>query len=122
IIFSAVYPNLLPGAESMAGTLVQHEGINYGRSRSYGSLGFILSAFVISFLARYIGVQSIFVTMVAGLTLLVFICLLPAPLVLLKKPRRKEENASFSMRSLLNVKSFPIVLLIVILTHGSPAS
>ena len=50
ILFSVFYPALLPAVESSAATLVQYGNIHYGKSRSYGSFGFVIAVLIISML------------------------------------------------------------------------
>ena len=66
ILFNAVYPTLLPAIESTASSLVQQSGVNYGKSRSYGSLGFIISVLIISMLTGYFGEGAILWSMMVG--------------------------------------------------------
>lgn len=122
ILFSAVYPSLLPAVDSAAGALVQHGGVHYGKSRSYGSIGFVFSVLVISMVTGQFGEQAILWSMIIGLCLLLVISFLPTPSVLMMKPTAKERKESLSMRSLWEIKSFPIVLFIVILLQGAHAS
>lgn len=60
ILFSTFYPALLPAVESSAATLVQHGNIHYGKSRSYGSLGFVIAVLIISMLTGVFGKNAIF--------------------------------------------------------------
>ncbi|MEK5038383.1 MFS transporter [Sporosarcina sp. FSL K6-3457] len=122
ILFSAVYPALLPAVESTASALVQQGDVNYGKSRSYGSLGFVISVLIVSVVTGYFGEQAILWSMIAGLCFILFIHFLPTPAVLLVKPTIGERKESLTMRSLWQVKSFPIVLLVVVLLQGAHAS
>lgn len=122
ILFNAVYPTLLPAIESTASSLVQQSGVNYGKSRSYGSLGFIISVLIISMLTGYFGEGAILWSMMVGLCLLLLIRFLPSPAELLVKPTKTDRKENLSLSGLWKVKSFPIVLLIVILLQGAHAS
>ncbi|KQL32405.1 MFS transporter [Psychrobacillus sp. FJAT-21963] len=122
ILFNAVYPTLLPAIESTASSLVQQSGVNYGKSRSYGSLGFIISVLIISMLTGYFGEGAILWSMMVGLCLLLLIRFLPSPPELLVKPTKTDRKENLSLSGLWKVKSFPIVLLIVILLQGAHAS
>ena len=122
IIFNAVYPTLLPAIESTASSLVQQSGVNYGKSRSYGSLGFIISVLIISMLTGFFGEGAILWSMMVGLCLMLLIRFFPSPAELLVKPTKKDRKENLSLRGLWKVKSFPIVLLIVILLQGAHAS
>jgi MFS transporter, PPP family, 3-phenylpropionic acid transporter len=122
MFFNAVFPPLLPALETAAGNLVQQGDVNYGKSRSYGSIGFILSVLIISLITGYFGEQAILGSMVIGLCFMLFMHLLPTPPVLVVKPTVKDRKESLTFKSLWQIKSFPIVLLIVILLQGAHAS
>lgn len=122
ILFSAVYPALLPAVDSAAGVLVQQGGVHYGKSRSYGSIGFVISVLFISMITGYFGEQAILWSMMAGLFFMLVMSFRTTPAVLLMKPTAMDRKESLTIRSLWQVKSFPIVLLIVILLQGAHAS
>ena len=67
ILFSVFYPALLPAVESSAATLVQYGNIHYGKSRSYGSFGFVIAVLIISMLTGVFGKNIIFWSMIIGL-------------------------------------------------------
>jgi MFS transporter, PPP family, 3-phenylpropionic acid transporter len=122
LIFSAAFPPLLPALDTAAGNLVQQGDFNYGKSRSYGSIGFIVSVLIISMVTGYFGEQAILGSMVIGLCFMLLMRLLPTPAVLAVKPTIKERKESLTFKGLWQIKSFPIVLLIVILLQGAHAS
>lgn len=122
ILFSAVYPTLLPAVESAAAVLVSHHGVHYGKSRKYGSIGFVVSVFIISMLTGQWGEQAILWSMFVGLGFMLFMCFLPTPTILLEAPSKQNRKGALSVQKLLEVKSFPIVLLIVVLLQGAHAS
>jgi MFS transporter, PPP family, 3-phenylpropionic acid transporter len=122
MFFSAVFPPLLPALDTAAGNLVRNGDVNYGKSRSYGSIGFIVSVLIISIVTGYFGDQAILSSMVIGLCLMLFMLLLPTPKVLVVKPTVEDRKDSLTFKSLWQIKSFPIVLLIVILLQGAHAS
>jgi MFS transporter, PPP family, 3-phenylpropionic acid transporter len=122
LLFNAVFPPLLPALDTAAGTLVQQGDVHYGKSRSYGSIGFIISVLIISAITGYFGEQAILGSMVIGLCLMLFMRLLPTPTVLLVKPTVTDRKNSLTLNGLWKIKSFPIVLLIVILLQGAHAS
>lgn len=122
ILFSAVYPTLLPAVESAASLLVHQHGIHYGKSRKYGSIGFVVCVFIISMLTGQWGEQAILWSMLVGLGLMLTMSFLPTPAVLLEAPTSQNRKGSLSFKKLLEVKSFPIVLLIVVLLQGAHAS
>lgn len=122
IVFNAVYPALLPAIESAAGVLVQQGNVHYGKSRLYGSVGFVVSVFIISLVTGLWGEQAILWSMVVGLSFVLIMSSLPTPAVLVDKPVMKTSKETRSLRGLWKVKSFPIVLLIVVLLQGAHAS
>ncbi|MEK4426359.1 3-phenylpropionate MFS transporter [Solibacillus sp. FSL K6-1523] len=122
MLFSAMFPALLPAVESGASTLMQQGNVHYGKARSLGSFGYILSVLVISMFTGTYGEQIILWFMILGLVALLAIQLLPAPKVLLMRPEREKNAKSLSMTGLLEVKSFAVVLLVVILLQGAHAS
>lgn len=122
ILFNVVYPTLLPAFDSAASTLMQQGNIHYGKSRAYGSISFVISVLILSMISGYFGEQSILWSMIVGLCFMLFMSFLPAPAILSMKPTVKNREHSLTMKSLWKVKSFPIVLLIVVLLQGAHAS
>ena len=121
MLFSAFYPALLPAVESSASTLMQHGKLHYGKARSLGSLGYVVSVLILSMLTGFYGEQMILWMMILGLAALLMIQFMPAPQVLTLPPR-KEEIKSLSLKELIKYKSFIVVLLVVILLQGAHAS
>ncbi|MCM3691368.1 3-phenylpropionate MFS transporter [Neobacillus niacini] len=122
LVFSTVFPPLLPALDTAAGNLVQEGDVNYGKSRSWGSIGFIVSVLIISMVTGFFGDQAILSSMVIGLCLMLMMRLLPTPSILEMKPTQKDRKESLTFKSLWQIKSFPIVMLIVILLQGAHAS
>lgn len=121
LLFSAFYPALLPAVESSASTLMQHGSIHYGKARSLGSFGFVVAVLIISMISGMYGEQMILWMMILGLAALLIIQFMPAPQVLSLVPL-KENGKTLSMKGLFEVKSFIIVLFVVILLQGAHAS
>ncbi|MER2028091.1 MAG: MFS transporter [Solibacillus sp.] len=121
LLFSAFYPALLPAVESSASTLMQHGSIHYGKARSLGSFGFVVAVLIISMISGMYGEQMILWMMILGLAALLIIQFMPAPQVLSLVPVR-ENGKTLSMKGLFEVKSFIIVLFVVILLQGAHAS
>ena len=122
LLFSLVYPTLMPVIESGASTLVQQEKVHYGKSRSYGSIGFVIAVLIISMLTGIWGEQAILGSMVVGLILLLAKQFMPTPAPLLIKPSKKVRKQKLSMKELWKVKTFPVVLIIVFLLQGAHAA
>ncbi|MEO4055187.1 MFS transporter [Solibacillus sp. CAU 1738] len=121
IVFSLFYPALMPALDSVAGLLVQNGQLHYGKSRSYGSTGFIIMVLIISMITAKFGDGTILWLMIAGLGVLFLLNARPAPEILLEKPKALHSN-DFTIKGLLKVKYFPVVLLIAILLQGAHAS
>lgn len=121
MLFSMFYPALLPAMESSAATLMHHGQVHYGKARSLGSFGYVVAVLIISMLTGIYGEQTILWAMIFGLTALFAIQLMPAPQMLTVIPKL-EETKSLSMKGLFEVKSFAIVLIVVILLQGAHAS
>ncbi len=122
ILFSVFYPALLPAVESSAATLVQHGNVHYGKSRSYGSFGFVIAVLIISMLTGVFGKNVIFWSMIIGLIGMLLMQQLATPKELLVVPTKEQRAKSLSMKTLWQIKGFPIVLFIVILLQGAHAS
>lgn len=122
ILFSVFYPALLPAVESSAATLAQIGHVHYGKSRSFGSFGFVIAVLIISMLTGVFGKGIIFWSMVLGLIGMLLMQFMATPKELLIVPTKEDRANSLSMKSLWQIKGFPIVLFIVILLQGAHAS
>ena len=122
MVFSLFYPSLLPAIESSASTLTQQGSVHYGKSRSYGSISFVVSVLILSIIIGYVGERAILWCMIGYLTIMLILQAMPAPKVLLLKPTIADRNSNFSMGKLWKIKGFPVVMIIVILLQGSLAS
>ncbi|WP_374966546.1 MFS transporter [Lysinibacillus sp. RS5] len=122
LLFNIFYPALLPAVESSAATLIQHGHVHYGKSRSYGSIGFVIAVLIISMLTGVFGQNVIYWSLVISLIGMLFMQQLATPKELLVVPTKEQRAKSLSMKSLWNIKGFPIVLVIVILLQGAHAS
>ncbi|MFY3791027.1 MFS transporter [Ureibacillus sp. MALMAid1270] len=121
-IFCFFYPSLLPAIESAATQLVQEGNVHYGKSRSYGSIGFVVAVLIISGIISFSGENAILWCMIISLFILLVIQAMPAPKSLLVQPTAGDRASSYSMRGLFKIKGFSLILLIVILLQGSLAS
>ncbi|WP_223554197.1 MULTISPECIES: MFS transporter [Lysinibacillus] len=122
LLFNIFYPALLPAVESSAATLIQHGHVHYGKSRSYGSIGFVIAVLIISMLTGVFGQNVIYWSLVISLIGMLFMQQLATPKELLVVPTKEQRAKSLSMKSLWSIKGFPIVLVIVILLQGAHAS
>lgn len=122
LLFNLVYPTLMPAIESGASALVQQGKVHYGKSRSYGSIGFVIAVLIISMLTGFWGEQVILWSMIAGLIFLMFKQFMPTPAPLLTKPTTEDRKQKLSMKQLWKVKTFPVVLIVVFLLQGAHAA
>lgn len=123
-IFSFVYPMILPGIESSASVLMQHERIHYGRSRSFGSIGYTIALLVIGAATTLWAEQAILYFMIIGLVLASLFFLSPSPAVLNKLHHVPTETPTKTIRfrDVMKTPGFPIILLLAVLLQGAHAS
>lgn len=122
ILFSVFYPALLPAVESSAATLVQHGNIHYGKSRSYGSFGFVIAVLIISMLTGVFGKNIIFLEHDYWVDRHVTYAAISHSKGITCCANKEQRAKSLSMKTLWTIKGFPIVLFIVILLQGAHAS
>ena len=122
LLFSLVYPTLMPAFESGASSLVQQGKVHYGKSRSYGSIGFVIAVLIISMLTGVWGEQAILWSMIVGLLFLLVKQFMSTPPALLATPSAGDRKQKLSMKELWNVKTFPVVLIVVFLLQGAHAA
>jgi len=123
IVFSMVYPVLLPAMESSASVLMQSDRIHYGKSRSFGSAGFTVGLLLIGVATAIWSEQAILWIMLVGLALMWYLYTRPSPTVLMIQPKASNSSQRKSdFKRLLSSKPFVIVLLLAILLQGAHAS
>ncbi|MEW9500782.1 MFS transporter [Jeotgalibacillus marinus] len=118
ILFSLFYPNMLPMMESNASLLMRTNNINYGRSRSWGSLGYTVGLIVIGITTAIWSESSIMVVMVLGCVMMITASFRSAPEAL--HERVSPQRGSF--RALFVTPGFIVVMSICILIQGSHAA
>ncbi|MDH5161837.1 MFS transporter [Heyndrickxia oleronia] len=122
LLFHFCYPALMPALDSAAGILVQHNQLkHYGKSRSWGSIGFVIAGLILTVFTGALGDQVILWMMLLGTIVLVYLSLLRAPDVLTVKPKVDKTNQG-GMLKLFTIKHFALVLLVVILLQAAHAS
>jgi len=122
-LFSIVYPIILPSVESGASLLMQSERINYGKSRSYGSIGYAISLLLVGAIVSIWDESAILYLMILGLALISLFSMRRAPNVLSKEPDKLLNNKrGTEFKMLLSSKSFVVVLIVSILLQGAHAS
>lgn len=122
LIVHVFYPTLMPALDSAAGMLVQHRQLqHYGKSRSWGSIGFVFMGIVLTVFTGAFGDAVILWAMLLGVFVFMLLGLKQTPEVLSLKPEIPKDG-SFKMRDLFKVKHFGLVLVIVILLQAAHAS
>jgi len=118
ILFSLFYPNILPMMESNASLLMRTNNINYGRSRSWGSVGYTVGLIVIGITTAIWTESSIMVVMIIGSALMIGASFRNAPDALQERvsPQRGGYRAIFA------TPGFIVVMSICILIQGAHAA
>ncbi|PHA02866.1 MFS transporter [Bacillus pseudomycoides] len=122
LLLNFIYPALMPALDSAAGVLAQSNQLrNYGKSRSWGSIGFVVAGMILTIFTGAFGDEVILWALLLGT--LVFVCLsfMRAPVVLSKKPQA-DQTKKGGMLELFRIKHFGLVLVIVILLQAAHAS
>lgn len=123
IIFSIVYPVLLPAMESSASVLMKSDRIHYGKSRSFGSTGFTFGLLLIGAATAIWSEKAILWIMLVGLALMWYLYTRPSPPILMIQPEQSKRSQKKSdFKRLLSSKPFVIVLILAILLQGAHAS
>lgn len=122
LLFHFFYPTLMPALDSAAGVLVQSKQLrDYGKSRSWGSIGFVVAGMILTVFTGALGDQVILWGLLLGTLVFVGLGFIPAPVVLSEKPHTDQTKKS-GMLQLFRIKHFGLVLVIVILLQAAHAS
>lgn len=122
VILHFFYPTLMPALDSAASVLVQNNQLqHYGKSRSWGSIGFVVSGIFLTILTGAYGDRVILWALLIGTFAFICLGILKAPAVLSEKSHNSLKNKN-SLLKLFKFKHFGIVLLIVILLQAAHAS
>lgn len=122
IVVHVFYPTLMPALDSAASVLMQNNQLkHYGRSRQWGSIGFVSIGFVITIFTGEFGDEVILWAFLIGMIALVGLNLLNAPDILSKKPEL-DKTEKVSMVKLFSIKHFPLVMIIVVLLQAAHAT
>ena len=116
------YPTLMPALDSAASVLVQSKQLrHYGKSRSFGSIGFMASGMILAVFTGSLGDKVILWALLV--VTLVFICqgFMRTPVVLSEKPQAYHTKKG-SMLNLFRSKHFGMVLVIVIFLQAAHAT
>lgn len=122
IVLHLFYPTLMPALDSAASVLVQNKQLrHYGRSRQWGSIGFVSVGMTLTIFTGMFGDKVIFWALLLGT--LVFVCLgfMRAPDILSKK-QKVDKTQKVGMFHLFRIKHFGLILIIVILLQAAHAT
>ncbi|MEN2766906.1 MFS transporter [Ornithinibacillus xuwenensis] len=116
------YPTLMPALDSAAGVLVQSKQLkHYGRSRQWGSIGFVSVGMVLTIFTGMFGDEIILWALLLGVLGVVALGLMRAPVILSKKPQ-VDQTEKVGLLQLFRIKHFSLVLMIVILLQAAHAT
>ncbi|WP_251554045.1 MFS transporter [Neobacillus muris] len=122
LLINIFYPTLMPALDSAAGVLVQSNQLkHYGKSRSWGSIGFVAAGIILTVFTGWLGDEVILWALLIGILAVVGLGFMGAPLVLSKKPQKLQTKEA-GMLKLFKIKHFGLVLVIVILLQSAHAS
>lgn len=122
LLLNFVYPTLMPALDSAAGVLVQNNQLkHYGKSRSWGSIGFVAAGMILTVFTGKLGDEVILWALLLGSLVYLCLSLMRAPLVLSEKSQTKQTKKG-GMLDLFHIKHFGLVLVIVILLQAAHAS
>ncbi|MBS4175250.1 MFS transporter [Bacillus sp. FJAT-49736] len=122
LIFHFFYPALMPALDSAASILVQNNQLkHYGKSRQWGSIGFILAGMILSVFTGMLGDRVILWAFIFGTVFVVCLGFMRAPVILSKKPHA-DKTQKMGLLKLFDIKHFSLVLIIVILLQAAHAS
>ncbi|MCH1627197.1 MFS transporter [Ferdinandcohnia quinoae] len=122
IILHLFFPTLMPALDSAASVLMQSKQLrHYGRSRQWGSIGFVSVGMVLTIFTGMLGDEVIFWALLLGI--IGFVCLgfMRAPDILSEKPK-VDQTQKVGILHLFRIKHFSSVLIIVILLQAAHAT
>nr|WP_204553703.1 MFS transporter [Bacillus ectoiniformans] len=117
-LYSLVYPLMLPLTESTGAMMMQSEHIHYGKSRSWGSIGYTIGLLAVGAITAYFGEHSIIYVMLFGCLLMVAAAFYHTPDSL----KRRSDQSRVPFSSLFQSKRFVISMIICVLIQGAHAS
>ncbi|RJS60909.1 MFS transporter [Bacillus sp. PK3_68] len=116
------YPSLMPALDSIAGFLAQNKQLkHYGKSRSWGSIGFVVAGMILTVFTGALGDKVILWALLLGTVIFAGLGIMRAPAVLSEKPTAEQTNTG-GMLQLFRIKHFGLVLAIVVLLQAAHAS
>ena len=97
-LFGMIYFMVSPLVEGLASLFLREENIDYGKARTYGSLGFTIIGIIIGGILGYVGNEALYYILIFLVTLYLVFMFLPQPKLVknlsLEEPDTKKEKES----------------------------
>ena len=97
-IFGMIYFMVSPLVEGLASLFLREENIDYGKARTYGSLGFTVIGIIIGGILGYVGNEALYYILIFLVTLYLVFMFLPQPKLVKNlsfgEPKTKKEKES----------------------------
>lgn len=123
VLFSIAYPIILPTVESGASLLMRTERIHYGKSRSFGSIGYMIALLLVGAATAIWDERAILYLMIFGLAAISLFSTRSSPDVLRQAPVKiVHQKRGTEFKALLSSKPFVVILMLAILLQGAHAS
>ena len=113
-LFGMIYFMVSPLVEGLASLFLREENIDYGKARTYGSLGFTVIGIIIGGILGYVGNEALYYILIFLVALYLVFMFLPQP-KLVKKLSFEESNTKKEKESLYSwvLKDRNAILLII---------
>lgn len=113
-LFGMIYFMVSPLVEGLASLFLREENIDYGKARTYGSLGFTVIGIIIGGILGYVGNEALYYILIFLVALYLVFIFLPQP-KLVKNLSFEEPNAKKEKESLYSwvLKDRNAILLII---------
>lgn len=113
-LFGMIYFMVSPLVEGLASLFLREENIDYGKARTYGSLGFTVIGIIIGGILGYVGNEALYYILIFLVALYLVFMFLPQP-KLVKNLSFEEPNAKKEKESLYSwvLKDRNAILLII---------
>ena len=97
-LFGMIYFMVSPLVEGLASLFLREENIDYGKARTYGSLGFTVIGIIIGGILSYVGNEALYYILIFLVALYLVFMFLPQPKLVknlsVEEPKMKKEKES----------------------------
>ncbi|OAH54576.1 3-phenylpropionic acid transporter [Domibacillus aminovorans] len=118
ILFNFIYPIIMPMADSMGALLMKTDRIHYGKSRSWGSIGYIAAVLFIGIATAIFTDSAILYVLIASTLFMIATAFYYTPPAL----REHDDLRRLPFRRLFRSKRFVTALIICVLIQGAHAA